>query len=394
MIPAAPPPLTYDSPAALLRGLLSAREQLGVTRLADQTGLDRIGIACFAAIRPNSATVTTHQGKGVDPDSARISALMEAAEYHFAEAPEAGSRSLSRSDALAAGLQTLSVAHLMPREAAFPPGIEIDWLSGYELASGAEVLVARDCVTIGTPPGQLEGISQSTNGLAAGRDRAAALLHGLCEVIERDAVCLLGFRSDAAAARTRFAPELLGDKAVDDLVGQIGKAGFSVALYDQTTNIGVPVVYAVLTPAAGVDRHFDAATGAGCHPVAAVAAQRAIVEAAQTRISIIAGARDDIEGADYGIAASRDVAALANLPMLGHAPPPGLSRGADTNSCLAFVTEALGRAALERIVILPLGGDRLGIDVLRVFVPGLEDRLTNRHWRPGPRAARAMLGLG
>ena len=53
----------------------------------------------------------------------------------------------------------------------------------------------------------------------------------------------------------------------------------------------------------------------------------------------------------------------------------------------------LARAGLMRIVAVPLGGHGLGIEVVKVFVPGLEDRLTNRNWRPGSRATAAMLGF-
>ncbi len=42
--------------------------RLGITRLASQTGLDDIGIPCFAAIRPNAMTIATNQGKGIDAD--------------------------------------------------------------------------------------------------------------------------------------------------------------------------------------------------------------------------------------------------------------------------------------------------------------------------------------
>jgi YcaO-like protein with predicted kinase domain len=44
---------------------------MGITRLADLTGLDRIGVPVFAAIRPNSRSVATSQGKGLTKDAAR-----------------------------------------------------------------------------------------------------------------------------------------------------------------------------------------------------------------------------------------------------------------------------------------------------------------------------------
>src|SRR5690606_8828506 len=102
------------SPAALLRDLTSRFEALGITRLAGQTGLDRTGIPCYAASRPTSLTIATHQGKGVDDVGARISAIMEAAEYAVAEAPDTPDRVLSLAEVRAAGLAALDVTGLLP----------------------------------------------------------------------------------------------------------------------------------------------------------------------------------------------------------------------------------------------------------------------------------------
>ena len=53
---------------------------MGITRLGNITGLDRIGIPVVAAIRPNSRSVSVSQGKGLDLSQAMASALMEAVE--------------------------------------------------------------------------------------------------------------------------------------------------------------------------------------------------------------------------------------------------------------------------------------------------------------------------
>lgn len=380
-------------PAALLRDLSLNFRELGISRLAGQTGLDRLGIPCVAAIRPNSATVATHQGKGIDEVSARISAVMEAAEYALAEAPEAPLLNLSAAAARAAGYAAMGVQHLMPHGWKLDENMPLDWLEGEALGERAPVLVPAEAILLGRAPRQFIGISQSTNGLAAGTNRDGALLHALCELIERDAVCIWGFKSDAAARATAVAPEAFADAEIDALIRQISTGGFRLNLYDQTTNVGVPCIYAVLSPDGRPDRHFDAATGAGCHPVAAIAARRAIVEAAQTRISIIAGARDDIAEADYGARLSRDVAVLIGAAAPTRPAPVGLARDTGLSQQLEFVNAGLTKARLNRILVVPLGGARIGIHVLRAFVPGLEDRLTNKHWRPGPRATAAMLGL-
>ena len=53
------------------------RKTFGITRVADVTGLDRIGVPVAMAVRPNARSLSVSQGKGVDRDAARASALME-----------------------------------------------------------------------------------------------------------------------------------------------------------------------------------------------------------------------------------------------------------------------------------------------------------------------------
>ena len=366
---------------------------LGITRLARQTGLDRIGIPCYAAIRPNSATLATHQGKGVDDISAQLSAVMEAAEYAIAEAPDTPQRTLSIAEAQARGLELLDVTHLLPRGAVIDESMPIRWVEGFALTTGAPVLVPYDAVVLGTPPRDLIGLSQSTNGIAAGTRLSGALLHGLCEVVERDAVCLWSYKPDAAAQATAVSPAAFGDAAVDALVDKIARAGFRLRLFDLTNNIGVPVIYAALFPADGADKHFDLTTGASCHPVAAVAARRAIVEAAQTRITNIAGARDDIVEGEYDAQLGRSIAALTEPTPATRPAPMGLMADSGEDVLIGALQAGLARAGLHRIVVIPLGGEPFGIRVAKIYVPGLEDRLTNTNWRPGSRATAAMLGF-
>lgn len=382
-----------DGPAALLRDLVGHMHALGITRLAAQTGLDRIGIPCYAAIRPNSLTIASHQGKGIDDVSAQISALMEAAEYAISEAPETPSHRLSREQVAARGLRAMPVDHLLPRDAPWPADRPIRWVEGQQLPGGQTVLVPYDAVVLGVPPADLPGLAQSSNGVAAATSHEAALLHALCELVERDAVCLWGFRPDAAALATALDPAAFRDAEISRLTARITAAGRRLHLFDLTGNTGLPCLYAVITPGDGADRHFDAATGAACHPVAAIAARRAIVEAAQTRIAHIAGARDDIVDAEYDQRLAASLAILTTARPTDRPPPVGLPAATPPATQLAAVLAGLSQARLDPPVVVTLGGDRCGITVLKAFVPGLEDRLTNRNWRPGRRAAAAMLGL-
>src|SRR5213079_3170791 len=58
---------------------------MGITRVANVTGLDSVGIPVVMVCRPNSRSVAVSQGKGIDLASARASGLMEAVELYHAE---------------------------------------------------------------------------------------------------------------------------------------------------------------------------------------------------------------------------------------------------------------------------------------------------------------------
>ena len=50
---------------------------MGITRIANVTGLDRIGVPVVMVCRPNSRSLSVSQGKGVDLLAAKASGLME-----------------------------------------------------------------------------------------------------------------------------------------------------------------------------------------------------------------------------------------------------------------------------------------------------------------------------
>ncbi len=73
-----PPEVTWERIRPILR-------TLGITRVADVTGLDDVGIPVHQAIRPASHTLSVSQGKGVTHELARVSAAMEMIELAHAE---------------------------------------------------------------------------------------------------------------------------------------------------------------------------------------------------------------------------------------------------------------------------------------------------------------------
>ena len=366
---------------------------LGITRIARQTGLDDIGIPCFAAIRPNSRTLAANQGKGVDNAAAMTSAAMEAFEYAIAENPQCERRTASLRELRQEGCAIHWPDRLLPASRPANDDQPLTWVTGFDYFSGDPVLVPYDAVAIGQTCLELEGICSSTNGLASGNTLVEASFHALCELIERDASSLMAIGSDAALRRAQIRPEAFEDPVIDDLVRRIRDAGCALTLFDLTTNLGVPVIEAVIfDDLDDSPRHFDLSAGVGCHPVAIRAAIRAITEAAQTRITNIAGSRDDIRPTEYRFGLDPSLVVYrAAAGGTARPAPLGCELGTPLPALIAFLNARLTHRKVTEIVAVPLGGEAFGGSVAKVLAPRLEDRAPNPNWRPGPRALSSML---
>src|SRR5262245_6907217 len=76
------------SPEQTLHAYRPFMPRFGITRLANVTGLDVVGIPVYMCVRPNSRNLSVSQGKGLDVASAKVSALMESIEGWHAESVE------------------------------------------------------------------------------------------------------------------------------------------------------------------------------------------------------------------------------------------------------------------------------------------------------------------
>jgi YcaO-like protein with predicted kinase domain len=383
-----------DFPAAeSVRRVWPHLAELGITRVARQTGLDRVGIPCWAAFRPNSRHLAGSQGKGLSDAAACISAAMEAVEGAVAEAP-VGLRRLATADELtAAGESWFNPERWLPYGTAFDPARAITWIAGADLFTGAPRWLPLDIVDMDGERSELSGVCKNTNGLASGNSVAEALFHALCELVERDATTLWGFVPEPAALATAIAPEAFGDPVIDGLVAQIAASGLRIRLFDQTSDLGIPVIMAVLGPAhdGGFVGELEVTAGYGAHPVATRAAIRAITEAAQSRVTSIAASRDDIHSAAFDRAAA-DV----NLRLLAAAPvrpvPAGLPVGTPLPALAEAILGALAGGNVSATSVV-LSDPAKPYAVVKVLSADLEDRAANLHWRPGWRSFDAVARL-
>lgn len=382
-------------PGETLRRLLPLLPELGITRVGNVTGLDVIGIPVVQAIRPNSRSNAVFQGKGLDLDAAKASAIMEAIETFHAERILKPMRFAAAADLTAAG--RLADVEGLPRMRTDPyhPHLEMLWIEGEDLLAGEPVWVPFECVharlTTPYPPGS-GCFACTTNGLSSGNHRLEALVHGICEVVERDAAALFERAPDSQPAR-RVDPASIDDPDCGAAIEAVLRAGLGLAIWDLTTDIGVAAFGCqILEGSDGPGLFALPAEGRGCHPDRGVALLRALTEAAQTRLTAIAGGRDDIRRPRYRAAA--EIERMAEWREHLAAEPCRL-RFADVpthvfetfNAELAWLLGRLRRCGIEEALAIDLGPEGAPYAVIRVVVPGLEGP-PESGCLPGRRAAR------
>ena len=375
--------------------------RIGITRVADVTGLDRIGIPVVMVVRPNARGSAVSQGKGCDPASSLASGLMEAIEAWHAEHLALPPREASFL-AVAADGPVLDVARLPPRrQSAWRPDLPMLWVEGRDLLGGGPVWVPHQLVhgdyRLPPPPGT-SCFCASSNGLAAGSEPVEALLHALCEVIERDAVALWHARPADERDATRVDLATVDDPAATELLRRFDAADMAVAVWDVTSDVGVPAFRAEIAERGQRLSWFHAApaVGAGCHAVAAVALCRALTEAAQSRLTVIAGARDDLDHDAYGLHHDHPRVAHARARLLRGRTPRDFKAvpsrlGIDLASTVEVILRRLNDVGVRQVAMVDLSRPGLDVSVVRVIVPGLETSCEHPFYMPGARA-RDVIG--
>jgi ribosomal protein S12 methylthiotransferase accessory factor len=261
----------------------------GITRVADVTALDTIGIPVFQAIRPASRNLSVSQGKGLTHAAARVSAAMEAIELWHAECLDPLPRTR-------ASLREMRDINPIPASALrwssgvrYVDSMAIEWIRVESLTGRRPGWLPRQMLELDDRVGRAfapRAFDNTSSGLASGNCLHEAILHGLCELVERHAVYL----ADGTSGRRRALALDSVPQVCQRLVRQIQSAGMKVVLFDLTWEAALPCVLARL---AAPDLP-NVWIGSGCHPAPDVAVCRALTEAAQSRLTYIAGARDDL----------------------------------------------------------------------------------------------------
>jgi putative methanogenesis marker protein 1 len=290
------------SPEATLERTTKLLPTIGVTRIANITDLDRVGIPVFSAIRPSAAdgAISIYSGKGVTDTNARISAIMESFERCLAEQPEVSvnlagvqlntERVVDTYESLSESYPALYPdALLMPEPLAEFTSLE--WVMGHDIMDDIEVFVPANAVF--HPYNSRTGIKlfrSNTNGLASGNTIEEAVLHGLLEVIERDALSIAEYNRNPGREIVLSERDGLNYS----LKKKMEDAGIKVKVWLIDSDVDIHTVVVALDDTVLKDPAL-LVMGAGSHLSPEIAVTRAITEAAQSRVVQIHGAREDTD---------------------------------------------------------------------------------------------------
>lgn len=373
-------------PQETLERVKSVAPEVGITRVADISGLDRVGLPVFSAIRPSAAggAISVYAGKGTTESEARVSVIMEAVERFSAEVDNFEERlSFDSYEQISAENSAVNPADLIL------PGYlssetKIEWHSSWDLLNDEEVFVPANAVFHPYMPaqGRWQLFRSNTNGLASGNVMEEAIFHGLMEVIERDAISI------AESDRNPGLGIEVGSDRVGNIVNMFERQGIRIRLWWLPTDSGVPTVAA----ASDDEKLRDASLlvmGAGSHSDPEIAALRALTEVAQSRATQIHGAREDTDRESsmrmigyermkrlnrHWLAEPRETIQLDTIETTATSTIDG-----DIRSTLKSL-----RGVADRVIVSDLTVSVIGVPTVRVIIPGFEVYFLDRE-RKGKR---------
>lgn len=329
-------------------------------------------------------------GKGATPLLAEVGALCEALErhsgtYHGDEATVRGSYRGIGDEAVHPDAFQLyderQFSNRVEHNAAHSPfqhvpepfdehGV-LDWTPVWSLTNQCHRLLPTGSLYYGAPAPA--SITANSNGCAAGHSVEDAVLQGLLEVVERDAVALWWYN------RTRMPAidlDSIGDPFIDELRDVYAELGREVWVLDLTADLDIPVMAAVTRRLDGPRE--DVMFGFGAHLDPRVAVRRALTELNQMMPYITTLRDHDWRRMDVDLRHWLRNCSTDNQPYLLPDPFAPARRIADfrytPDKDLLLDVESIRTRLEERgLELLVLNQTRpdVGLPVVKVIVPGM-----------------------
>ncbi len=346
---------------------------MGITRVADITGLDRIGIPVFTTIRPSAAegAITVYTGKGHVTEEAKISAIMEGIE-RFSGEPGSIDTVKGSYNSLLATYEVLDPFALnLPRFRRYSHDEILEWVRGYSLTNDREVLVPAEAVF---HPYRRENqlFRTNTNGLAVGNVIEEAILHGLLEVVERDAWSL--FEMGVTKGREL---KIENCNLAEGLIKKFRDASVELYIKDITSDVGIPTIAVAMDDEITKDPAL-LSLGVGAHLIPEIALVRALTESAQSRLTTIHGTREDTYKADFARKIGYVRMKRLNrrwFERYGESVCISEVESFESDDLLHDINHILKKlkgAGLNEAIVVDLTRGEVNVPAVRVIVPGLE----------------------
>ena len=353
----------------------------GITRIADITDLDRIGLPIYTAIRPTAedGAVSIYGGKGITKDHAKASAMMEGFERYSAERQDIDETiiaSLSEIEEFGEYIDPKSLNLPKEFEKKDISDLSLEWSKSIDIISNREYYIPTNAIY---HPYISKDDSQSlfksnTNGLASGNILEEAILHGIFEVIERDAWSIFELTHKNYA---QIDISSIENEIIIDIIEKFESEGIKIKLMDFTADIKIPTIAAsaddTITKDAGL-----LTLGMGTHLDPEVAILRALTEVAQSRATQINGAREDTVRADFAREAGyermkrinkfyfRDEEEQIKLSDIENKSTSSITRD------IEIVKDELVSNDIQKILYSNLTRPELDVSVVRVVIPEME----------------------
>ncbi len=398
-------------PIETVRKATAVLEKVGITRVAEITGLDRVGIPNFISVRPRDLNpgISYYNGKGTTRADAHAGALMEAIERHAGECCDypivVGSyRELKKKLPC-----VLPSDIIVPAVMEYSDDLDLEWVCGYDLLQERETLVPLNSVICPYAPKERPILFySSTNGLASGNTLIEAVCHALCEIIERDAQAISVARSElrplvraiagapltqkeSCTTRRRICLSTVPMRA-QLLIAKLRRAGLDVYIQNLTSTAGIATFECSI-----VERKEDgggeAYGGVGTHPDARVAILRSITEAAQSRLACIQGGREDLPEIIGHRTCLRVEEAFDRGNWISYQDVPSVEQERIDDD-LRLLLDRLPQSGLHQVIAFDMTRPEVGIPVARVVVPSAETwpvfHLHTGRATLGPRIAKEL----
>jgi thioglycine synthase len=350
----------------------------GVTRIAEITHLDRVGIPVYSAIRPSAAegAVSIYAGKGATKTQAKASAMMESFERYSAELHDDISQRFVCGVFEGSEVMYLRPSSLiLPKLPFDPEKAEIEWVKSVNLKDDNIVMVPANAVYHPYIPQKTVKLFQSnTNGLASGNRLEEAVFHGIMEVVERDAWSIF-------ESKRRSKPEIncenTDNQIIKDILSMFKEAGIHIKLVNLTADVEITTVAAVSDDTVLKDPAL-LTLGVGTHLDPEVAVIRAITEVAQSRATQIHGTREDTIRAVFMRKAGYERMKRINSHWFGESDDiieinelKNIS-GKSFKEDIETSKTLLSKCGFEDILYIDLTRPEIKIPVVRVLIPGME----------------------